>query len=160
MKKFLLFVVLLGVASVAGCSLLYPNWGTNVSPSDSMTVAPTEPAATETTEPEPTETQAVNKRNAKVEIMMADVDTSAKSISVIAQVVGIAESSGTCTLTFQGANSNETLTVKAEANVSDTQCFPMNLSYTNLPKGAGLVTVTYESEGYKGTSAASAVTIP
>ena len=160
MKKFLLFVVLLGIGSVAGCSLLYPNWGTTVSPSDSMTASPTEPTATDSANPEPTETQAVQKKNAKVEIMMADLDTSAKAISVVAQVVGIAESTGTCTLTFQGANSTETLTVKAEANVSDTQCFPMNLSYSDLPKGAGLVTVTYESEGYKGTSAASAVTIP
>ena len=147
MEKFLLFVVLLGIGSVAGCSLLYPNWGTTANPSDSMTASPTEPTSSGTTEPQPTETQATPKKNAKVEIMMADVDTSAKSISVIAQVVGIAEDSGTCTLTFQGANSTETLTVKAEANVSDTQCFPMNLSYTNLPKGAGLVTVTYESDG-------------
>lgn len=160
MKKFLLFVVLLGIGSVAGCSLLYPNWGTTVSPSDSMTASPSEPTSSGTTEPQPTETQPVTKKTAKVEIMMADVDTSAKSISVIAQVVGIAEDHGTCTLTFQGANSTETLTVKAEANVSDTQCYPMNLPYGGLPKGAGLVTVTYESDGYKGTSAASAVTIP
>lgn len=160
MKKFLLFVVLVGVATLAGCSLLYPNWGQ--APSQSSSSEPSQSnsqSSGETTAPQPTETQAVPKKNASVEVMSVDVDSSALAINVVAHVTNIAEDGGSCTLVYQSGATTKNVTVKAESNVNDTQCYPMTLSTVGLPKGAGLVSVTYESNGYKGSSPASAVTV-
>lgn len=160
MKKFMIFVVLVGVATLAGCTLFYPNWGQGPTQS---TAAPSEsasqPTATETTEPQPSETQTAPKGKATVEIMSADVDSAALAINVIAHAANIAEDGGTCTLVYQSGAVTKQVTVKAESNLSDTQCYPMTLSTVGLPKGAGLVSVVYDSAGYHGQSAATAVTV-
>ena len=160
MKKFLLFVILVGVATLAGCTLLYPHWGqtdqptTSASPSDSSSVSPTDgPSAT------PSATTPVKKKAASVEIMDSQVDSGALSISVVAHVTNVAEDGGTCTLVYQSGSVTKSVPVKAESNVSDTQCYPMTLSTVGLPKGAGLVSVVYDSAEYHGQSPATAVTI-
>jgi hypothetical protein len=52
------------------------------------------------------------------------------------------------------------MSVKAESNVTTTQCFPMELSLSGLPKGTALVTVTYESQTHFGVSVGRSVLIP
>jgi hypothetical protein len=44
--------------------------------------------------------------------------------------------------------------------VTSTQCHPLELSMAGLPKGAGLITVTYDSPTHSGTSTAVGVVIP
>ena len=158
MKKFLLFVVLVGVATLAGCTLLYPNWGKTAAPQPSQSQSQTTPASTESATPEPTQSQIV-KGKASVEIINADVDSSALAINVVAHATNFAEDGGTCTLVYQSGASTKQVTVKAESNVNDTQCYPMTLSTVGLPKGAGLISVIYDSGEYHGQSVATAVTI-
>jgi hypothetical protein len=81
-------------------------------------------------------------------------------IFAVAEVTNVVEDGGLCTLTFIGAGKTKTITGKAEANATDTQCHPLELSLAGLPKGAGLITITYNSATHVGTSAAVAVTIP
>ncbi len=159
MKKFLVFVVLVGVATLAGCTLFYPNWGQTPTQSAAPSESESQPVATEPADPQPTESQAAPKGKATVEIMSADVDTSALAINVIAHVANIAEDGGNCTLVYQSGAVTKQVAVKAESNLSDTQCYPMTLSTVGLPKGAGLVSVVYDSTGYHGQSAATAVTV-
>lgn len=81
-------------------------------------------------------------------------------ISVIAQATGIAEDGGTCTLTVkQGANT-KAISAKAESNVTDTQCYPLNLSIVGLAPGDATFTVSYDSPAYTGTSSPQSITIP
>ena len=157
MKKFLLFVVLVGVATLAGCTLLYPHFGQTAAPTTAPSSSQSS-SASQSAAPQPTQTQVV-KGKAVVEIMNADVDTSALAINVVAHVTNIAEDGGTCTLVYQSGATTKQVAVKAESNVNDTQCYPMTLSTVGLPKGAGLVSVIYDSAEYHGQSPASAITV-
>lgn len=161
MKKFLLFVVLVGVAAFAGWSLMnsFNNATPTASQSASQSAAPSESSSNNNPEPTPTQTQAVKQKNASVEIISADVDSGAMAINVVAHATNVAEDGGTCTLVYQSGAVTKQLKVKAESNVNDTQCYPMTLSTVGLPKGAGLVSVVYDSVGYHGSSPAAAVTI-
>lgn len=160
MKKFLLFVILVGAATLAGCTLLYPHWGqtpqptTSASSSDGTTDAPSE-----TPSQSASPTTPVKKKAASVELMDSQVDSGALTISVVAHVTNVAEDGGTCTLVYQSGSVTKSVPVKAESNVSDTQCYPMTLSTVGLPKGAGLISVVYDSTEYHGQSPATAVTI-
>ena len=157
MKKIASIAVAAALAlTLSGCSLLYPNWGTTQNPSTSQSVEPSQ-SASETAEPTPTNS---TKGEAKVEIDMASVDATAGVVSVVAEVTNFNEDGGTCTLTLQAGNQTKKVSVKAEANVTTTQCFPMELSLSGLPKGTALVSVTYESAEHYGVSAAQSVLVP
>ena len=157
MNKILAIVAASGLAlTLSGCSLIYPNWGTDQNPSTSQSAEPSEsPSATESASP-----SASAKSVATVSIDDAVVDATAQVVSVLAQVTNFNEDGGTCTLTIQAGNQSKTMSVKAEANVTTTQCFPMELSLSGLPKGTALVTVTYESPTHFGVSAGRSVLIP
>ena len=148
-------------ASLTGCSVLYPNWNTTANPGDSSTpsssssVAPTESASASAT-PTPTAVKA----KAQISFVDSGVDSAGGVIFAVAEVTNVVEDGGLCTLTFIGAGKTKTITGKAEANATDTQCHPLELSLAGLPKGAGLITITYNSATHVGTSAAVAVTIP
>lgn len=148
-------------ASLTGCSVLYPNWNTTANPGDSSTpsssssVTPTETASASAT---PTPTAA--KAKAQIAFVDSGVDSAGGVIFAVAEVTNVVEDGGLCTLTFIGAGKTKTITGKAEANATDTQCHPLELSLAGLPKGAGLITITYNSATHVGTSAAVAVTIP
>lgn len=157
MKKLnFLVVCAILVGTVSGCTLLYPNWGKptdSPSPTDSKTPTPTDsPTKSET--PTPTA-----KAGADVEIIDAYVDTPNGILQVIAQVTNFSEDGGTCTLTFNGGGKSFSVTQGAESNAANTQCHPLELSLSLLPKGAGVVTVTYDSTKHRGVSSSSAVTI-
>lgn len=157
MKKIIALVAASGLALVlSGCSLIYPNWGTDQNPSTSQSAQPSESASGT---PTPVETNST-KGEATVVVDQANVDATAGFLSVVAQVTNFNEDGGTCTLTVQAGNQSKTMSVKAESNVTTTQCFPMEISLSGLPKGTALVTVTYESAAHYGVSAGRSVLIP
>jgi len=67
--------------------------------------------------------------------------------------------SPTCTATFNGGGKTVKASTTAESNASNTQCKPIEIPLGGLPRGAGVVTVSYESKNYYGTSQSVAVTI-
>jgi hypothetical protein len=148
-------------ASLSACSVLYPNWNTTANPGDSSTpsssssAAPSE-SASATASPTPTTAKA----KAQVVFVDSGVDAAGGVIFAVGEVTNVIQDGGTCTLTFIGAGKTKTVSGKAESNATDTQCHPLELSLAGLPKGAGLITISYSSTTHVGTSAAVAVTIP
>ena len=174
-QVFKSFAILASTVLLTGCSVFYPNWGATSLPEEPFdsstqsveTAEPTaepEPTETETQaaepEPEPTETQAPEPKNTPVEIIMAVVEPDFGVLTVIAQLPGVNDTGGTCTLRFQSGNFEHKVTVKAEPSSDYTQCFPIEVPLKDLKSGKGLVTVNYESASYVGKSAASSVEIP
>jgi hypothetical protein len=161
------------VLLLAGCSVFYPNWGATSLPEEPE-LATSEPAATdseaESTEPEATESATTEPteseepkpepKSTDVEIIMAAVEPDYGVLTVVAQVPGVSDSGGSCTVRFQSGNFERKLTVKAEPSSGYTQCFPIEFELKDLQSGKGLVTVSYSSDLYEGTSAASSVDIP
>lgn len=157
MRRIIAASLLLATSvALSGCTLFYPNWGATTAPVEtpSETSTPTsEPSPTQTTPPKP-------KQPVSVEIMQADTDAAAGTITVIAQATGISEDGGNCTLIVTQASSSKSVTAKAESNVTDTQCFPLSLSIVGLSPGDASFTVSYDSSSYTGKSTPQAITIP
>jgi PBP1b-binding outer membrane lipoprotein LpoB len=163
MKRLAFSAISISAAMLlAGCSLLYPNWGTTQKPSDPETTT-SSPTSTPTESPSETPSETATPKvvqKATLNIIQSGVDTANGELYVVAEVTNAVEDGGTCTLDYSSGSFTKSVTVKAESNVHTTQCFPINLSLKSLPKGAGTFTITYQSEGYKGTSAPNAVAIP
>lgn len=157
MKKVLAgaILVLTGL-TLTGCTMFYPNWGQKTPPADTPTPsASSQPTASASATPTHKPKQPVS-----VDILQSDPNAADSTIAVIAQATGISEDGGTCTLTVkQGANT-KSVTAKAESNVTDTQCFPLNLSIVGLAPGDASFTVAYNSDAYTGTSSPQTITIP
>ena len=154
-------VVFVAAGSLTGCSILYPNWNTTAKPGDSSTPSSSSsPSTTPSGSATPTPTASVARKKAQVAWLDSGVDTAGGVIYGVGEITNVVEDGGTCTLTFIGAGKTKTITGKAEVNATDTQCHPLELSIAGLPKGAGLITLSYDSPTYVGTSAAVAVTIP
>ena len=152
---------LLLAVSLSGCSILYPNWNTTAKPGDSSTPSTSSSApASESASPTPSPTPSVAVKKAQIAWVDSGVDTAAGVIYAVAEITNVVEDGGTCTLTFIGAGKTKTVSGKAEVNATDTQCHPLELSVSGLPKGAGLITMSYSSPTHAGTSAAVAVNIP
>ena len=150
--------------TVSGCSLLYPHAGATTFPTDTAEPKPTKtakpkPTATETPSPTPTPT-TVKKKPATVQIDDASVDTDNGVVTAIAQVTNAFEDGGQCTLTVKSGGTSKTQTVKAETNVSTTQCYPMEVDLAGLKSGDATVTVSYSSDKFSGTSDTWDVVIP
>lgn len=177
MRRLLLVSsALLLSATLSGCSAFYPNWGATglpeepevtqtQTPTEDPTPTPTEtepaaPEPTETPSEEPTEEPAVERIQTQVEIIMAIAEPDFGVLTVVAQVPGIAEAGGKCTMRFLGSDTEATFEVRAEPSSDYTQCFPIEFPLSELPSGNGIVTVSYESELHYGTSPASSVVIP
>jgi hypothetical protein len=80
---------------------------------------------------------------------------------VVGEVLNFAENGGECIVTFYSENTPVVLErVPAEANVSTTQCFPLTISLSRLPKGKIDLVVSYESDRYEGQSEVTEVVIP
>lgn len=171
MPRFrLVFIGVLSSVLLTGCSIFYPNWGATGLPEETestTTQSPQTDSATEepaeTTEPEaqPSETEsAAEKLPAEVVILMAVAEPDLGVLTVVAQIPNLSETGGTCTMRFLGNNIEKKLQVKAEPSSAYTQCFPIEFPLAELPRGNGVVTVTYESERHSGVSAATSVVIP
>lgn len=157
-KVFVALAVTATAVSLSGCALLYPNWGTDQNPSTSMS-----PSATvESPSASPSESASETPKQTLAEVSLIDmgVDSGAGSLYVVAEVLNATEDGGKCTITFKSGSATKTVSVKAEANASTTQCFPAYLPIGGLPKGKGVVTITYESEKFFATSDSYGVTIP
>ncbi len=171
MPRFrILLIATLSSLLLSGCSLFYPNWGATGLPEEPVTTsasatAEPEPSETDTeaAEPEPTPSEtetAKQKLPAEVIVLMAVAEPDYGVLTVVAQVPNLSESGGKCTMRFLGNNVEKILEVKAEPSSDYTQCFPIEFPLAELPKGNGVVTVTYESERHSGVSAATSVVIP
>ncbi len=162
MKHLKFAAVAVLAMSLSGCSLIYPHWGATTFPTDSQTAtysaSPSESAsASASSTPSPT-TKPVQA--ATLQILQANVDGTAGVIDVVAQVTNTAENGGQCTLSVTSGSVTKTQVVRAESNVDTTQCFPMEISFAGMPKGAATYKVSYSSAGFVGATAAQAVTIP
>lgn len=159
------FIVALGLTTalvLAGCTLFYPNSGTpedTVEPSASHTEdSSNSQAPTESASPSP----SVSPTMAPATLQILYSDASGEVLNVVAEVTNFAEDGGNCVLSyFQGEVATSILaTVKAERNVTTTQCFPFNVDLASLPKGAMTLMVSYESENHIGESDKFEVIIP
>jgi len=162
------------VALLTGCSVFYPNWGatslpeepaivsTETAPAESETTVEPEPteSATETPVAEETEAPKPEPKKTSVEVIMAVVEPELKILTVVAQLPNVSDEGGKCTFRFQAGDFEKKLTVKAEPSATYTQCYPIEIPLSQLRSGAGLVTVSYKSDLYVGTSAATSVDIP
>jgi hypothetical protein len=157
--KRALAVSLAAVAAVSlsGCALLYPNWGTDQNPSTSQS-----PSASEVS-PTPSDTASASASptidTAKFNFIDLSVDPGTGYVSAVVEVTNVAEDGGKCTFVLNSGSVSKTVAVKAEANVSTTQCYPAMLPLSGFPKGKATVTVTYESATHAGSTSAG-VTIP
>lgn len=172
-RAFRFSVAALSVLALSGCSVFYPNWGATSLPEETQAVSSTTPSETQTSEPEPTtevveETQEPEQtqtakpepKKTSVELLMVVVEPEAKVLTVVAQLPEVSDEGGSCTFRFQSGDFEEKLTVKAEPSASYTQCFPIEVPLSKLKSGNGLVTVSYKSDLFVGTSPASSVVIP
>ncbi|CAB4624267.1 unannotated protein [freshwater metagenome] len=158
MRKILLIsTTLVASATLAGCALFYPNIGTDETPGDPMnpspTASPSAPTESESPSASPT------KELAKPRLLSYDIVGT--DLQIIAEVVNFAEDGGECIITFYSGNTPVVMErVPAEHNVSTTQCFPLTIALSRLPKGIGEIVVGYESEKYEGKSEKTEVNIP
>jgi ABC-type phosphate transport system substrate-binding protein len=157
-RALLIFTTLVAVATLAGCALFYPNIGSTETPSDPQNPTPTASETTET--PTASESPApVVKELAKPRIVFYDIVGT--NIQVVGEVMNFAENGGECIVTFYSKDTAVVMErVPAEANVSTTQCFPLTVGLSRLPKGAIDVVISYESDRYEGQSEITEVMIP
>ena len=159
MKKLLAAALVFATAvTLTGCSIFYPHWGETASPSASAT--PSESATTEPTPSESASPTAKPKQPVSVDVLQSSADAGSALITVIAQATGISEDGGTCTLSVVQGATTKSVSAKAESNVTDTQCFPLNLSIVGLAPGDATFTVSYSSDGYTGKSTPMTVVVP
>ena len=172
-RSIRVFVASLALVTLSGCSVFYPNWGAtslpeepeltttqSAEPEPEVEASQTEAEPSESAEPEPTETKKPEPKKATVEIIMAVVEPDFGVLSVIAQLPGITDTGGSCELRFKSGSFEKKVTVKAEPSSDYTQCFPFEVPLKDLTSGTGIVTVSYNSAAYIGTSGASSVVIP
>ena len=157
-RTLLIFTTLVAVATMAGCALFYPNIGSNETPSDPQNPTPTASETTET--PAASESPApVVKELAKPRLVFYDIVGT--NIQIVGEVMNFAENGGECIVTFYSKDTAVVMErVPAEANVSTTQCFPLTVGLSRLPKGAVDVVISYESDRYEGQSEITEVMIP
>lgn len=164
---------------VAGCSLLSgpaisvsaspsvadaspsPSVSASTSPSPSATASPT-PASTATASPPPAGPiqGAPAGTPVKPEVFLATVDAANGVLRVVADVPGIYEDGGTCTvMVTDGAKVVQKHSTGA-ADVSSTACGQFVFSLGDLPSGTASIVVSYQSTEHSGSSGVTKVTIP
>lgn len=159
MKRILtISTILVAVATLTACALFYPNLGTNETPSDPMSPGPTSSeSASPSQSASPSSSPA--KELAKPRVLTYEIVGS--DIVIIGEVTNFAEDGGECIITFYAGDTPIVMErVPAEHNVSTTQCFPLNIGLSRLPKGIGHIVIGYESAKYQGESEKFEVIIP
>ena len=162
MKKA--FIAALGLATalvLTGCTLFYPNSGSPedlLEPTSEVSEAPAEETNPEAS---PSPSPSVSPTMAPAILQILYSDASGGVLNVVAEVSNFAEDGGSCTLSYyKGATATVLGTVKAERNVTSTQCFPFNIDLASVPKGDLDLTVSYSSENHIGESEKFEVRIP
>lgn len=144
--KYVLATAVVATLMLSGCSVFYPN----SKPTPTAVEQPTQtPEPTETPTPTPEPDPALKKVNLNIIDASAFIDNG--SIDVIAEALNILEDNGNCTLTVSQGKTSQSVTVKAESNVTSTQCFPLSVPVTGFKKGEATYTVEYKSKKYSGT---------
>jgi len=158
MKKTLaVSIAALAMLSLSGCSLIYPNWGTDQNPSTSQSPSASDASPTPTDSASASAAPTIGVAN--FNFIDLSVDSGTGYVSAVVEVTNVAEDGGKCTFVLSSGSVSKTVAVKAEANVSTTQCYPAMLPTSGFPKGKATVTVTYASDTHAGTTSAG-VTIP
>jgi hypothetical protein len=96
----------------------------------------------------------------KVGISIINSQADSTGIDVVAAVPNVSEDGGLCTLTVIQGETKQGFTVKAESNVTDTQCFPMHLPLKGFVSGNATFTVGYQSATSTGVSPVGQIVIP
>ena len=176
MSRLRVSLLLLPALMLSGCTLFYPNWGATSLPEDELipsteSISPTETeepsespsassSATPTASPSPSASESISRTEAGVEIVMAVVEPDFDLLTVIAQIPGVTDATGNCTLTYLADSFEKSFSVRAEQSSDFMQCAPFEIDLGELPSGSGLVTVSFESTRFFGRSGASSVVIP
>ena len=135
---------------VAGCSLLNgPAIIVSKTPSASASPSPSGPIQ-----------GAPAGTPVKPEVFLANVDTAAGVLRVVADVPGIYEDGGTCTVKVTDGASVVQKHSTGAADVTSTACGQFVFSLGDLPSGTASIVVSYQSPKYTGTSGATKVVIP
>jgi hypothetical protein len=142
-KIFTAGLALALTAFLAGCSIFYPN----TPPTPTPTPTPTQ---TETPTPTPTPTVDPNLKEVKINILDSSAFKDNGTVDVIAEVLGILEEDGRCTLVVSQGALSQTVVVNAESNVTSTQCFPMSVPLSAFKDGNLKFTVSYVSDKSSG----------
>lgn len=149
----------LSLLALSGCALIYPNWGTDQNPSTSQSPSASEVSPSPSDAPSASASAAPIIGVANFNFIDLSVDSATGYVSAVVEVTNVAEDGGKCTFVLSSGSVSKTVAVKAEANVSTTQCYPAMLPTSGFPKGKATVTVTYASTTHQGTTSAG-VTIP
>jgi hypothetical protein len=164
-KAFIVMLSLATALSLTGCSVFYPNSGSiedGFAPTSAASEAPAESSDPEqTTSPSPSPSPSSSLTKTKLDLGLEAVDASGVSLLVVEQILNFIDDGGTCTLSYYKGTTATTLgSVKAERNVTTTQCSPFNVDLASVPKGALQLTVSYLSENHMGESEKFEVNIP
>ncbi len=162
---------------VAGCSLfngpaiiVTPSPSTTASspspsPSPSPSLSPSatpSPSVTAAALPSPTGPiqGAPAGTPVKPEVFLATVDTADNVLRVVADVPGIYEDGGTCTVKVTAGATVVQKHSTGAADASSTACGQFVFSLGDLPSGTASIVVSYESAAHSGSSGITKVTIP
>ncbi len=162
---------------VAGCSLLNgpaiivsaspsatasspsPSVSPSPSPSPSATPSPTVAAS-----PSPSPVGPIQGAPAgtpvKPEVFLATVDTANGVLRVVADVPGIYEDGGTCTVKVTAGATVVQKHSTGAADVSSTACGQFVFPLSDLPSGTASIVVSYQSTAHSGSSGATKVKLP
>ena len=173
--KSALFLALAGL-SLSGCSAFVPSWnaqptpieidnGTNSSDVNTPEVTEPDPEPVETEpeveqpEPSPEDQEPVERESVTVEIMDAAVYEDTSRLEVVAQVPGLVESGGECSLKFLAGDFALERTSSAEDSSTYTAC-SIYVPASELPAGTAVVSVSYISATHEGVSESVSVVVP
>lgn len=163
MKRFFAIALIsIGALTLSGCQYFYPNWGATSAPTDDPSQEPSnEPSSSSSSEPSPSDSASQTpKSTVELRVLQSNVDSAGGQITVIAEVAEVSEDGGTCTLTVKSGSVTKKISAKAESNVTDTQCYPLNLALAGIPSGTATFTVSYDSADSTGVSSAGSLVIP
>ena len=162
---------------VAGCSLLdgpaiivsaspsatasSPSPSVSPSPSPSSSVSPSPgPSASASPPPAGPIQGAPAGTPVKPEVFLATVDAANGVLRVVADVPGIYEDGGTCTVKVTAGATVVQKQSTGAADVSSTACGQFVFSLDDLPSGTASIVVSYQSGAHSGSSGATKVAIP
>ena len=168
-------IIALAGLSLSGCSAFVPSWNAQPTPIEinNESEAPdVNESEQEQAEPEILETQPENESNSEaqqqevieqeavtVEIVDAAFYQDTSRLEVVAQVVGLVESGGECSLKFLAGDFSLESSIGAEDSSTYTVC-SLYVAESELPSGTAVVSVTYSSDSHRGESAPVSVVIP
>jgi hypothetical protein len=96
----------------------------------------------------------------KPEVFLATVDTANGVLRVVADVPGIYEDGGTCTVKVTAGATVVQKHSTGAADVSSTACGQFVFTLADLASGTASIVVSYQSTAYSGTSGITKVTLP